>query len=149
MVCTEYAAKSKGGSLPKRKHTTPLHGQPAKVCATEHTLSFCTHNHRHVKDRNGYFSYRYNKQKATPSYEASEDLQRDRVIDTSVEECYACKQIVNETIVASCCEELFCTPCLCTWLEQHNTCPRCEKHNNDYDSIVTSKTNQRFGQHDQ
>ena len=58
-VCTDYAAKSKGGCLLKCKHTTSLHGQPANISVTEHILSFCTHNRRHIRDRNGYFSYRY------------------------------------------------------------------------------------------
>ena len=33
-VCKEYAVKSKGSRPPQRKHTTPLHGQPAKIRAT-------------------------------------------------------------------------------------------------------------------
>ena len=54
-------------------------------------------------------------------------LSRSRFIDSNaVQSCNICEHIVDEAVYALCCEELFCSKCICSWLSTHSTCPICK-----------------------
>ena len=58
--------------------------------------------------------------------QATVKLQPDRFIDKhAIEQCHICHNVVDNAIEAACCQELFCTMCICTWLENSSQCPVC------------------------
>ena len=117
-------SNSKGQRLSTHKHATTLQGPRAKMQDTctqlLHAQSKTHQRHEWVFQLQTYYI-------AKPQYKESEDLRRDRFIYTYIEECYPSKLIINETIVAPCWVELFCTSYVCIWLEQHNTYPGFDK----------------------
>ena len=122
-VCIEYTVKSKGSRAPKREHL-----MDSLLKYVQHnTHSYCTHNHRHFRVMNAYFSCRYISESNTiiQSKRRSPKRSLHRYI---CEKCHVYKLIVNKAIVASGCHELFCTASFGTWLEHHSICSRCDKH---------------------
>eukprot|EP00117_Sycon_ciliatum_P031872 scpid34853/ scgid24846/ E3 ubiquitin-protein ligase NRDP1; RING finger protein 41 len=66
---------------------------------------------------------------ATPTYSAKQNLDRTRFVDNNaVVVCTLCKLVVDGAVYAPCCESLFCSKCICKWLQTSRTCPDCEQH---------------------
>lgn len=67
--------------------------------------------------------------KACDRHAAALPLTLDRFIDPNpVDICKLCKNAVDNAVEATCCEELYCAGCICSFLAAHATCPACH-HN--------------------
>eukprot|EP00117_Sycon_ciliatum_P031026 scpid26618/ scgid24343/ E3 ubiquitin-protein ligase NRDP1; RING finger protein 41 len=148
-VCKSDAVRAKGGRPPKRKAVSELRGQAAKRQTstastsaelpegspssqqrrTSSSSSGDTNTIAHTTDsQTSAVTLDEISAHAAPMYRAEAALEKERFIDSgAVQECMICLQVVNGAVQAKCCENIFCSTCVHTWMKSHNTCPVCRQ----------------------
>ena len=119
---THGAAKSRGRPCDTKSKKRPSTSTSSPLTSTSRTPTRGTSNESGMDIKEEHVMAN-----ACDVQKAKRELQKERFIDQHIAEIRKlCTNAVDGAIESACCQELFCSTCICTWLARHSKCSSCE-----------------------